>query len=84
MISFFMTGTLLGLSAGIAPGPLLTLVISETLQKDIKAGIRVALAPMFTDVPIIVISDIERTRPVFDCNWCYFTYWWTIYSLPRL
>jgi len=49
-------GTLLGLYAGFAPGPLLTLVISETLQHGIKSGIKVALAPIVTDLPIIVLT----------------------------
>lgn len=50
------TGTVLGLSAGFAPGPLLTLVISETLRHDIKAGVRVALSPIVTDLPIILLA----------------------------
>ena len=49
-------GTVLGLSAGFAPGPLLTLVISETLQHDIKSGVKVALAPIITDLPIIILT----------------------------
>jgi threonine/homoserine/homoserine lactone efflux protein len=49
-------GTILGLSAGFAPGPLLTLVISETLQHDIKSGVKVALAPIITDLPIIMLT----------------------------
>lgn len=49
-------GTVLGLSAGFAPGPLLTLVISETLQHGIKSGIKVALAPIITDLPIVLIT----------------------------
>ncbi len=56
MLNFLATGTTLGLSAGFAPGPLLTLVISETLQYGVKAGIKVALAPILTDVPIILLS----------------------------
>ncbi len=54
--SFLTIGIVLGLSAGIAPGPLMTLVISETLQHDVKAGIRVALAPVVTDLPIIALT----------------------------
>ena len=46
----------MGLSAGFAPGPLLTLVISETLKHDIKSGIKVALAPFITDFPIIILT----------------------------
>jgi len=56
MIHFLVMGSLLGLSAGISPGPLLTLVVSETLAHDIRSGIRVALAPIFTDLPIILVS----------------------------
>jgi threonine/homoserine/homoserine lactone efflux protein len=56
MINFLTIGTILGLSAGFAPGPLLTLVISETLQHDIKSGIKVALAPIITDLPIIILT----------------------------
>lgn len=56
MLSFLTIGAMLGLSAGFAPGPLLTLIVSETLQHDIKAGIKVALAPLITDLPIIVIT----------------------------
>jgi len=56
MIHYLTIGTVLGLSAGFAPGPLLTLVISETLQHDIKSGVKVALAPIITDLPIIILT----------------------------
>ena len=56
MLTFLTTGIILGLSAGVAPGPLLALVVSETLQHDIKAGVKVALAPILTDLPIILLT----------------------------
>ncbi len=56
MIEFLSSGTLLGLAAGFAPGPLLVLVISETLKHNIKEGIKVSLAPIITDVPILLLS----------------------------
>jgi threonine/homoserine/homoserine lactone efflux protein len=62
MISFLLTGTLLGLSAGFAPGPLLALVISETLQHNTRAGIKVALAPIITDLPIIALCVFVLER----------------------
>jgi threonine/homoserine/homoserine lactone efflux protein len=62
MLSFLITGTILGLSAGIAPGPLLALVISETLQHDTRAGVKVALAPILTDLPIIIITLFILSR----------------------
>ena len=56
MLTFLTTGTILGLSAGITPGPILALVISETLNHDIWAGIKIALAPIITDLPIIILT----------------------------
>lgn len=72
MIEFLSAGTLLGLAAGFAPGPLLVLVISETLKHNIKAGIKVSIAPLVTDVPIILLSllilnRLADFRPVLAC-----------------
>ncbi|GAB6112758.1 LysE family translocator [Desulfomicrobium salsuginis] len=62
-MGYYLTlGALLGLSAGLAPGPLLTLVISETLRHDVRAGVRVALAPMVTDLPIILLTLFVLSR----------------------
>lgn len=55
-LSHVLLGSTLGLSAGISPGPLLALVISETLRYGRKEGIKVALSPLVTDLPIILIS----------------------------
>ena len=62
MIKYLTTGIILGLSAGFAPGPLLTLVITESLQHGIIAGIKVALAPVLTDVPIIALTLILLSK----------------------
>ncbi len=68
-IDFLFSGALLGLAAGFSPGPLLTLVISETLQHNLKSGIRVALAPIVTDAPIIagvflLLKSLQQFGPV--------------------
>jgi len=56
MPRYLLIGTLLGLSAGFAPGPLLTLVIAETLRHGVGAGVTVALAPLVTDLPLIAVT----------------------------
>ena len=56
MLYFLSIGVLFGVTAGISPGPLLVLVISETLEHGIKFGIKVAIAPIITDFPIIVLT----------------------------
>jgi threonine/homoserine/homoserine lactone efflux protein len=62
MLHFLTIGTVLGISAGFAPGPLLTLVISETLKHDIKSGVKVALAPIITDLPIIILTILVLSK----------------------
>lgn len=57
-LEFLATGALFGLSAGLAPGPLLALVMSQTLRHGPGQGVRVAMAPLLTDVPIVVICTV--------------------------
>lgn len=56
MFDFLTAGLVLGLSAGFSPGPLLMLVISETLHHGTRSGVRVALSPVFTDLPIVLAT----------------------------
>jgi threonine/homoserine/homoserine lactone efflux protein len=65
LISFLSAGLLLGLSGGLAPGPLLALVANETLRHGARAGIGVALAPLLTDLPII-LAAVLLLRPLAD------------------
>jgi len=51
-----LVGGMFGLSAGFSPGPLMTLVITQTLQHNTREGLLVAAAPILTDAPIILIS----------------------------
>lgn len=55
-LPFLIAGVLFGFVAGISPGPLLTLVITETLKHNKKEGILVASAPLITDIPIVLLS----------------------------
>ena len=53
---FLSTGMTLGLSAGFSPGPLTALVIAHSLRHGTREGLKVAMAPFITDVPIVLIS----------------------------
>jgi threonine/homoserine/homoserine lactone efflux protein len=55
-VTFITMGAFFGLTAGISPGPLLTLVITETLKHNKKEGIKIAVAPLITDLPIIIVT----------------------------
>ena len=56
MIAYLSAGVVLGLSAGLAPGPLLALVLSQTIRHGPKEGAKVAFAPLITDFPIMFVS----------------------------
>ena len=56
LTEYLIYGITLGLAAGIAPGPLLTMVISETLKGNKINGMLIAIAPLITDLPIVFFS----------------------------
>jgi threonine/homoserine/homoserine lactone efflux protein len=50
------SGAAFGLSAGVTPGPLLALVIAQTVAHGPREGGKVALAPLLTDTPIVLAA----------------------------
>lgn len=62
MIGALCTGLLLGLSAGLAPGPLLALVLAQSLRHGSREGCKIAVTPLLTDVPIIVLTVIVAVK----------------------
>lgn len=49
-------GAGLGLSAGLAPGPLTALVLAQALRHGTHEGLKVAAAPLVTDLPIVTLT----------------------------
>lgn len=69
---YLMQGLLLGIQGGVSPGPLTTLVISESLSHGRRAGMKCALAPLFSDPPVILVSllvldKISGTKTILGC-----------------
>jgi threonine/homoserine/homoserine lactone efflux protein len=56
MFTAAASAVLLGLSAGLVPGPLMTLVIAQSLRHGPREGCKIALAPLLTDAPIIALT----------------------------
>lgn len=54
--SHLALGVSLGFAAGVSPGPLLALTIASALERGLGAGLRVAVAPLLTDAPIIALA----------------------------
>lgn len=59
---FIIVGAIFGFTAGISPGPLLTLVITETITHNKSEGIKIAIAPLITDLPIISATFLLLSR----------------------
>jgi threonine/homoserine/homoserine lactone efflux protein len=62
MLSALATGLLLGAVAGLAPGPLMTLVIAHSLRHGAREGCKIAVAPLLTDAPIILAALLVAGR----------------------
>ena len=50
------SGMAFGFSSGVTPGPLLALVIAQTMGHGPREGAKVALAPLLTDTPIVLAA----------------------------
>lgn len=55
ILAFFAQGAAIGLTAAGSPGPLLTYLISRTLSRGWRQGAIVALAPLISDPPIVIV-----------------------------
>ncbi|MBA3974649.1 MAG: hypothetical protein C0504_10585 [Candidatus Solibacter sp.] len=59
---FLISGAALGLAAGISPGPILTLVVAQTIRHGRREGIKVSFAPLISDLPIVALSLYVLSR----------------------
>jgi threonine/homoserine/homoserine lactone efflux protein len=55
-VTFLLLGAGIGFVSGVSPGPVLTLVITETLRGGWLRGAAVAAGPLLADGPIIIIA----------------------------
>lgn len=62
LFTYLAPGLVLGASAGLSPGPLQALVVSETLRYGRREGLKVAFAPLVTDPPIVAASIFLMAR----------------------
>jgi threonine/homoserine/homoserine lactone efflux protein len=56
MLTFLVLGAGIGFVAGVSPGPVLTLVVTETLRGGWLRGAAVATGPLLADGPIIALA----------------------------
>ena len=70
VLQYIAAGLLLGSIAGISPGPLLALVINQSLKFGKAEGVKVAFTPLITDLPAILlafflISELSANENIF-------------------
>ena len=59
MISFLLVcllGAAFGLQGAIQPGPLMAILVSESLNNGRKAGMKIGLIPLLTDPPVLLLA----------------------------
>ncbi len=55
LLGTLVSAWLIGVASGVSPGPMLIVVVSSSLQHGLLAGMRMAVAPLLSDLPILVI-----------------------------
>lgn len=55
-VESLLSGVILGLVAGLSPGPMFALVMAETLKFGKREGFKVAVSPLITDSTIILLT----------------------------
>ncbi len=58
MLEYLATGAVLGLAAAFSPGPLLALVLAQSIRYGTREGLKVAAAPLITDLPIVLLATL--------------------------
>ncbi len=61
-LAFVVSGAVFGLAAGFAPGPLLALVLARSVRYGAREGVKVAVAPLVSDPPIILLAVVIFAR----------------------
>ena len=55
MLSYLVSGITYAFSAAVQPGPLQTYIVSQTLKKEWRSTLPAAFAPVFSDIPIVIV-----------------------------
>jgi len=56
VVSMAVAGSAFGLSGGFSPGPTTTVMVAQAIRYGAWEGVKVAIAPVLTDAPIIIAA----------------------------
>lgn len=83
ILLYLVSGATIGSTLALLPSPLLALMVNETIKYGEKEGIKVALVPSLTDIPIIsaaafIMLKIDNMNQVLGvisvCGFIFLTY----------
>jgi threonine/homoserine/homoserine lactone efflux protein len=69
VLEYLAMGAVLGLAAGVSPGPLLALVLAQSIRFGTREGLKVAAAPLLTDLPIVVLATALVAAAAGTASW---------------
>ena len=58
ILEYVVPGSVIGIAAALTPGPLMALIVSESIRGGFKSGAKIAITPLITDVPFIILAII--------------------------
>ena len=61
LLSAILPALVLGLAAGMAPGPYTTMVVATGLERGFRAALPLAMAPFLTDLAPLLLSSLLLT-----------------------
>jgi len=62
VLTTLLTAFILGLFAGLAPGPYTTMVVGTALERGLKPALRLAFTPLVTDVGPVLVTALVLER----------------------
>ncbi len=62
MWAYLLQGFIYGFAAAVQPGPFQTYVISQTLRNGWRQTLPAALAPLISDGPILILTQVALSR----------------------
>jgi threonine/homoserine/homoserine lactone efflux protein len=70
MFQALFAAAVLGLGTGLAPGPFVAFVAATTLEHGRRAGLKVALAPLLVEPPVLVTTLLVLSQlPLHAFRW---------------
>lgn len=62
MAEALVVGSVLGLAAGLVPGPFVAFVAATAMEQGLRAGLKVTLAPFLVETPVMLVTVVVLSQ----------------------